>query len=269
MNNKIIKSILKEELEKEIPSSQIQLLPAIKSYYVAKNFNNSTDPGLKQITIKNQRRKQFSAAILIIISLVIFIFITPGGRTLAQNVWQLFIPTENNSFTAHSSTINTAEIDQVDSIPEDTTPLIKISEAEKIVGFDIKELPFIPNGLNYLGARVNGESVIIEYEAIGGGGTLLIQQSMEGYYQSKWDKVPQNDITSVMIGNISGEFVEGGFSVSPEKNNAVWNPDIDMMRLRWFDNGIWFELTKLGDVKVMEFIDQAYLIQLAESLTEK
>jgi hypothetical protein len=39
------------------------------------------------------------------------------------------------------------------------------------------------------------------------------------------------------------------------------------LRLRWIDDGTWFEITKYGDVEVIEYLDQTALIRLAESLS--
>jgi len=47
---------------------------------------------------------------------------------------------------------------------------------------------------------------------------------------------------------------------------AKWNPDAPIFRLRWVEDGIWFEMTKFGDVEAIEYLDQAGMIALAESL---
>jgi hypothetical protein len=145
--------------------------------------------------------------------------------------------------------------------------LISVAEAEAQLGFEIAELPFVPDGLNYLGVRIYGNTVNIEYETPDQGGHLSIQQSQEGFYQSEWDQVPAEAIIPVKIGKLDGEFVQGTFVVYPGKTSATWNPDMAMLRLRWEQDDIRFEIAKYGNVEAIEYLDQEGLIKLAESLT--
>jgi hypothetical protein len=147
-------------------------------------------------------------------------------------------------------------------------PLISIAEAERQAGFDIAELPFLPDGFNYLGARVNDSTVRIEYEAQGGGGSLIIRQSPERFVQSEWDKVPEHAIVPVKIGELDGEFAQGMFVVYAGDTNATWNPDAPVMRMRWVKDGIWFEMTKFGDVEAIAYLDRAHLTELAAGMGE-
>jgi hypothetical protein len=47
---------------------------------------------------------------------------------------------------------------------------------------------------------------------------------------------------------------------------ATWNPDAPLLRLRWVQDGVWFEMTKTGNAEALDYLDQAGLIELAESL---
>ena len=106
----------------------------------------------------------------------------------------------------------------------------------------------------------------IEYETQDKGGHLIISQSLDGYNQSEWDQVPANAVSTVKVGELDGEFTQGAFAVYPRETSATWNPDADILRLRWEKDGIWFEITKFGNVEAIEYLDQAALIELAESL---
>jgi hypothetical protein len=59
------------------------------------------------------------------------------------------------------------------------------------------------------------------------------------------------------------------FVVYSGETSATWNPEAPVFRLRWVENGTWFEMTKYGDVFPIEYLDQTNLIRLAESLTLK
>jgi hypothetical protein len=63
--------------------------------------------------------------------------------------------------------------------------------------------------------------------------------------------------------------VQGTFVVYPGEILATWNPEAAIFRLRWLQNDIWFEIAKYGNVEEIEYLDQAGLIELAESLVFK
>jgi hypothetical protein len=71
----------------------------------------------------------------------------------------------------------------------------------------------------------------------------------------------------VKIGDLDAEFVQGTFVVFPGETSAAWNPDAAILRLRWEMDGIHFQMTKFGNVGTIEYLDQAGLIKLAESLS--
>jgi len=267
MEEKRIQSILQDALEDEIPSVEVQLWTGVRSNLVAgkrypfrqgENMNN----------MKSQHRPRLAYAIaLIIIAFLAVALITPQGRSLAQSVLAFFTRTESTSFPLEPSQIIEGEPDAAAPTAAAPAPLISVAEAEDQLGFEIAELPFVPEGFNYLGARIYGSAVNIEYETPNQGGHLTIQQSQEGYNQSDWDQVPAEAIIPVKIGELDGEFVRGTFVVYPDETSATWNPDTSMLRLRWEQDDVWFEIAKYGNVEAIEYLDQAGLIKLAESLT--
>jgi hypothetical protein len=91
-------------------------------------------------------------------------------------------------------------------------------------------------------------------------------QSREGFLQSEWDQVPADAIVPVKVSGVDAEYAQGMFVVYGGETSAKWNSDAPVFRLRWFKDGIWFELTKYGDVAPIEYLDMDGLIALAESL---
>ena len=193
-------------------------------------------------------------------------FVTPQGRAFAQDVLQFFTRTEDTAFPLQPSQIVTGAPDLSAPTAEPPAPLISIAEAEAQVGFGVAELPFVPDGFNYLGARLYGNAVNIEYATQGYGGHLSIMQSQKGFIQSEWDKVPAHAVVPVKVGELDGEFAQGTFVVYAGETSATWEPDAAILRLRWVKDGVWFAMTKHGDVQVIEYLDQAGMIELAESL---
>ena len=264
MDDRNIKSILQGALEEEVPASQIDLLSAVQSRLVAgKQFSHQQGARMIQRVMQHIAFSALAIALLLAITLV-----TPQGRAFAQNVLQLFRRADSKTFDLEASQIVPVETAQAEPTAMPPSPMISIAEAEAQVGFDVLELPTVPAGFNYLGARLYGNTVSVEYEALGHGGNLIITQSQDGYWQSDfdWDKVPEDAIVPVKIGEIDGEFVQGTFVVYSNNSVATWNPDAVMLRLRWLKDGIWFEMAKYGNVERIEYLDQAGMIELAESL---
>ncbi len=262
MDSKNIKSILQDALEDEVPASQIDLLPAVQSRLLA-GKKSTHQQGERMY---RTRTKRLAYSVIAFVALLFITLATPQGRAFAQNILQFFTRAESNSFELAPSQIVPLETAQAEATAVPPSPLISVAEAEAQVGFDALELPSVPNGFEYLGARLYGNVISIEYQAQGEGGNLIIMQSPDGYNQSDWNQVPADAIIPVKIGDLDAEFTQGMFVVYPNETSATWNPDAPVLRLRWVKDGIWFEMAKFGDVVPIEYLDQAGLIELAESL---
>ncbi|NIW47430.1 MAG: hypothetical protein GWN30_22620 [Gammaproteobacteria bacterium] len=219
------------------------------------------------MSVRNTNRlPRLAIAILMIAILLVVGLLTPPGRSLAQSVLQLFTRTEKTSFTPEKVPGSPAESDPSAPTAEPPAPLISVAEAEAQVGFDVFEMPDVPAGFEFQGARVYGNAVYLEYSTQNFGGSLMIRQSIAGYNQSDWDQVPAEDIIPVEINDLEGEFAQGTFVVYAGETEATWNPEAAILRLRWVQDDIWLEMTKMGDVESIEYLDRQGMIELAESL---
>jgi hypothetical protein len=263
MSNKKIQSLLQEALEEEIPSAEINLWPAVQADLAAGTHPQGNQ---KMNTLEQRRLPRYALALSIFAAMLLVLFATPQGRSFAQSILEFFTRTDAEAFPLEDSQI--APLESQESLPTAAppSPLLTVAEAESQLGFALAELPAAPAGLEYLGARLYGKSVNIEYQARGGGGQLIIMQSREGYHQSEWDQVPADAIVPVLVGNLEAEFVQGTFVVYPGDTSATWNSDAPILRLRWVDDGVWFEMARYGSVESIEYLDQVELIRLAASL---
>jgi hypothetical protein len=223
-------------------------------------------PGERMNSTQPRHLSRLAFAALMIVGLLSLAFVTPQGRAFAQSILQFFTRAESNSFPLEPAQVPENPGDVSMPTAEPPAPLISVAEAEMQVGFDAAELPVVPDGFNYLGARLYGSVISIEYEAQGGGGHLITTQSKDGFLQSDWDNVPAEAVTPVQIGGFDGEFAQGSFVVPAGETSAVWNPGAPILRLRWVKDGIWFEMTKFGNVEVIEYLDKEAMIALAESM---
>ncbi len=256
-------SILKDVLEEEIPSSQVNLCPAAKAGLVAGKYQQNQQ-GEKMNTIKPRRIPRFALAILLFLTLLVVFSATPQGRSFAKSILELFTRAESTTIPLEDSRIVQVGPDETSPTAVPPAPLISVAEAEAQVGFDIAEVPHVPEGFDYLGARLYGNDVNIEYQTKDYG-HLLIKQSQEGFSESDWNRVPADDVVPVKIGELDGEIVQGTFLRYPGEATATWNPDASFTRMRWVDNGVWIEIVLHGDAH--KYLDMEGLIKLAESLT--
>ncbi len=263
MSNKMIQSILKDVLEEEIPSSEVNLWPAVKADLVA-GIHQQNQQGDAMNTIKPRLVPRFAQAASLVIALLVLFILTPQGRSFAQSVLELFTRVESTTFPVDDSQIGSVATDQASPTALPPSPLISVAEAEEQVGFEIAEFSDVPEGFEYLGVRLYGNYVSLDYMTKGYG-HLILMQSREGFYQSEWDNVPADAIVAVKIGELDGEMVQGTFVRFPGETSATWNPDASFTRMRWVNSGVWIEIALYGDAH--DHLDLAELIKLAEGLT--
>ena len=265
MKNKEIQVALEQALEEEIPASTVDLWSSVRAELHAGNLQTKQKGNpMNRMTIRKQARP---LALALALAILVITLATPAGRTFAQSILNLFTRTKSSTFPLTDTQVEAGQQveDMATALPP--APLLSLTEAQHQVDFEIATLPTAPTGFQYLGIRLHGERVNVEYKALGGGGHLIIQQSSTGYDETNWESVPENAIVPVKIGELDGEFVQGTFVVYPDEDQATWNPDAAILRLRWVDNGVWFEIAKFGNVEAIEYLDQVEMIELAESLT--
>lgn len=265
MDSEKIRSILKEAVEAKLPGHQIDMWAGVQERLVAGN-QDFDQQGARMNRTRRRQLPRLALIALTMVALTAFTLITPQGRAIAQEMLQFFRRAESHTFPLAPSQIPVGESDPSEPTAQPPASMISIRDAEMQAGFDAAELPFVPEGFEYLGARVYGKAIHLEYGVPGGGGNLMITQSKDGFNQSDWDKVPAEAIVPVKIRDLDGEFAQGSFIVPAGETSAVWNPDAPILRLRWVKDGIWFEMAKYGDVERIEYLDQSGMITLAESL---
>jgi hypothetical protein len=279
-NNKNIQSILRDALEKEIPSSQVNLLPAIKSSLVAGKIIGQGEP---MNTIKPRRIPRAAFVTLIIIILLALALITPPGRAFAQNILRFFIRTESDAIPVPTSEpVNW--VDLTPGVPSATmTPpppmavfarecgdfgsaTCTVEQIRSKVDFTVKEPGDIPEGLYYDGATGGPDSIYLLYYYENQSGSLSV--TME-----RWtgDPSPQTGligasatVEKVQIGNLTGEYFKGSFVYNDGETVAKWDPNFGLETLRWVEDGISYTMQYSYPPKVL---GKEGMVALAESMT--
>lgn len=280
MDNKNIQSILQDALEEKLPSSQVELWPAVKASFVAEKI---LQQGEKMNTTQPRRISRAAFITLTIVVLLALALITPQGRAFAQNILQFFIRTEGDAIPVPTSEpVNW--VDLTPGVPSATktpqpamaifandcgdygSPTCTVEQIRSKVDFTIKEPADIPDGLYFIGASGGPDSIYLLYYYENQSGSLSVMVEL-------WAGVPspQTDligasatVEKVRIGNLTGEYFKGTFVYEDGDNTATWDPDFGIETLRWVDDGISYTMnysyppTPLG---------KEGMVALAESMT--
>jgi hypothetical protein len=248
---------------------------------------------------RSRRRQRVTLAVVIIAALMTSALITPQGRALAQRIFLFFTVTEEKSFPIPTQQIFTLASTETPAPPyvltvEPVEPALhaatpqtsdgsctspetqsgyfcRIQTLEGQAGFDAKEFPQDPKGLQFSRAAFNAATGAIEMEfvAIGGGGSLTLRQGTGKFPdESQSGRVPADGIKQVAVNGQYAELVSGTFVVYPNTTEAVWQPG-GMLRLHWREGDRWLSLEKMGDPYPIEWIDETEIVKLAESLVDE
>jgi len=255
------KNILKDALEDAIPSSKVNLWPAVKASLVAGSKFQQRE---KVNTTNSRSLSGLAFAVMAIVTLSIVILATPQGRAFAQSVLHLFNRAESDILPVQPF--------QLTPIPETATSDSgyifdkTVIEAGKEAGFAVLMPTFLPKILAFEGASYEPDHHIVRifysYENTTNG--LVIREEQ---FQTSDDCElcgvvgASADIEIIQIGSITGEYVEGVWKLTD--NGPVWESDPYLKTVRWQKDGIAFELVYMGPP---EDLTRPDLVAIAESM---
>ncbi len=256
--------------------------------------------GNMQIVRKNSIISIRYAIGLSFLLLLVFLFIvfSPQGKAFAESIKHLFvttditeIPIEDPETVASPTFVPTFEVTLIPATESGVkenyiSPEIaslsssdpacevdpngytcQIAKAERIIGFDLKELPADPYTFKFSELYITqSDEVWINYERVGGGSYLLLYQAI-GDMASMYGSVPEDAIQEVKVGEYSGEYVVGNYFSDAESSSYKWINTVTY-RLRWTEGERRFELRHDGCVdRRYEFCTSPdELIRVAEAL---
>jgi hypothetical protein len=257
MDNKKIQSILQDALEKEIPSSKVNLWQAVKTSLVA-----GKQQGEKMNTTKLRRISRAALITLMIVVLLALALITPQGRAFAHSILQFFVRSQSDAIPMPTTQPMTW-VDVTPGVPAATmtplpamavfanecgdigSPTCTVEQIRSKVDFTVKEPGNLPEGLYFIGATGGPDSIQISYQYKDMSGSLYITEK-------RWTGIPspQTDLVGasakveqVQIGGLTGEYFTGIFVAADEGNVAHWDPYFfGLETLRWVDDGISYTM---------------------------
>ncbi|PKN90683.1 MAG: hypothetical protein CVU44_22480 [Chloroflexi bacterium HGW-Chloroflexi-6] len=273
MENKKLKSIMQDALEKEISPAQIELWPAVKNRLVARKHPLFRQGENMHTTLFIRRTALTTLALIIAVSLLAF---TPHGRALAKNLLSFFTRTEGDSLPV--PTPQPTELGQgTDPLPapaafaddcgEFSMPTCSVEQVRAKVNFTIKEPARFPDEMYFVGATGSPEEVILFYNAIDQSqGVMLFAKPLTDLPATPFPVGQSASIEPVSINGLPGEYVRGAFAWQSQDVEAAWNSDFGMETLRWVDGKTIYTLEYFA---YQSQIGKEKLIEIAESMTSE
>ena len=268
MDRKKIQSVLQAALEQEIPASQIKLWSAVKASVEA-GKHSLFQQGEKMNTAAPRRVPRAALVTMMATVIVAFAFITPAGRAFAQTILRFFTRTESDSFYMPPS----------DLTFEDTTPFhaecgtsihptCSVEQVRSKVGFEVKELGNLPEGMYFEGATGGPDFIELAYlhkdrDRLGGELSVIVEATGRPSAIGTGITAPSAYVEQVQIGNLPGEYYTG-ILFQDEQGNVTWQPDDPTSTLRWEDGGSTYTLFYYSRRNPLSKED---LVRLAESMT--
>jgi hypothetical protein len=278
MDNKNIQSILQDALEKEIPSSEVDLWQAVKANLVA-----GKQHGEKMNNVQPRRIPRAAFALLVIIILLALTFITPQGRAFAQSILRFFVRSESDTLPVPTSEpMNWVDLTPGVPLPTKTPlppmaifadncgdfgfPTCTVEQIRSKVNFTVKEPANIPEGLYFIGATGGPDNIYLLYYYENQSGSLSITVE-------RWAGAPSPEtsligtsatVEQVQIGDLPGEYFKGSFVYEDGETIATWAPDFGIETLRWVDDGISYTMNYSHPPAALEKVG---MVAMAESMT--
>lgn len=262
MNHKDIQSLLEEALEQEIPSSKINLWPAVKTELAAGNYVQFRQ-GEKMNPLK---RPQIAFALVTIVVLLALAFISPRGRAFAQDVLQFFTFAESDSYYSEPSDMTFEEMTPFHAeCGVSIHPTCSVEYVRSKVDFEVKELAILPEAMYFEGATGGPDWIEMAYlhtdrDRLGGELSVMVEPSDKA---APWPVSKTANVEQVQIGNLTGEYQKGSF-FQDDYGNVTWQPNDPTTLLRWKDGGSTYTLYYYSTRYPLTKDD---LVRLAESMT--
>ncbi len=139
-----------------------------------------------------------------------------------------------------------------------------VNHAAVATGFTPWQFPQAPEGYSFESVYYKAGQTAIWYASPAGElGVLQSSDDFKSQESNPWFSVPQDAVQKVTVAGQPAEYVNGSFIAKPGEDHAIWNPDSGQIRLRWQQDGWWFQFVKWG-VPAMQ---PQQLADLASDLT--
>jgi hypothetical protein len=238
---------------KPVPSSRFHLMMITAPWQRVKSSNASSS-SKKNFAL---RRLVWGVTGALVLLMVLGIAFIPSIQAIARQIMYSFIPAPSNQIEVQVTMTNPNDLYHY-SDPANFP--LSVSEVQNMAGFPIKQISHLAEGMNFIGARfdANYDAVILLYH--GNAYNLFLSQRPLGNGQDVFSIGESAMVKIVLIGEIQGEFVTGGWkSISTQSTSepsnpdnsvnitAIWDNDLPQSTLRWQKDSFVYEIRGIGE----------------------
>lgn len=226
------------------------------------------------------RRRFVNATVFAALTFALLVAATPQGRAFAQNILHYFTRTESDTRPVPTIALVEPNTSDPTSLPvnrlpfEETcgdpfTPRCGLDEIRSMVGFQVSGLSVTPDQVGFVGATGGPEQVILVYTGEGLNGLLLLSEQPASP-DSRLVRVAASAIVeTVSVGDVTGEYVQGGWFSLDTDDGISWNPDPTVQTLRWEADDILYTMSfRAAKMGTGILLDKSAMTNLAGNLTE-
>jgi hypothetical protein len=202
-------------------------------------------------------RLVWAFCILFVCVLIGSVFLIPPVRAVARQIIFSFISAPSNQIVVQVTPVRPNELF---NFSDPANYQLSLDDAQQQAGFPIMQISPITEKLKLIGTRYepNYRSVIMLYQ--GENYDLFLTQRSLGNGQDVFSIGQDALVKLVKIGNLQGEYVEGGWkaiSLQPTSDHqtpqnpinitAVWDDSLPQSTLRWQVDQMAYELRAIGE----------------------
>ncbi len=206
----------------------------------------------------SERNVTWVLVTLIVMTLTGAILFIPSVKAVANQIFHSFLHAPSNQIQVQVTVTSPGDLY---SYSDPGNFQLSVAQAEQKAGYQVKQVLPIPAGFVFEGARYDNayNTVILLYQDPASYLTLWLTQRPLKHSQDVFSIGPEATVRLVKIGEIQGEFVQGGWQVrstqtatetQPAGNSvnvvAVWDNSLPQSTLRWQAEGMAYELRVSG-----------------------
>lgn len=246
---------------------------------IEKRFPSHGDNAISRLQ-RNIKNYQYAFAFTsLTLLLVIFLSFTNPGRAFAQSILRFFQQVSTDMLPAPGTLpADRAETEKEDQTPRKLSGIIDLGdlclkqtlacstdEIRKLIDLPFKDISILPNGFVFerlIGSPENFSSIYVESKQ---NALLILKQKMiTGETISPIQKVGSSALVEqVTIGELTGEYVRGGFIYADDESWIQWDNTRVTQNLVWVEKGVLYHLSYNGRTLTKES-----LIELAANLSD-
>jgi hypothetical protein len=145
-----------------------------------------------------------------------------------------------------------------------------LDQIRGMVKFPVKALADLPPEMAFIGATGDTNEVVLVYRRENPLSVInIVQGLVNTETEINWPVAGNASVEPVQIGNVTGEYLKGGWTNYGGAKTATWDPGTNHQTLRWEEQDIFFILSveETGDSMAMH-LDKTGIVSLASNLTD-